>query len=180
MKIASLVLASALLPACAAMAYDDDGGRYGYQPEGGQFYDEARVVRVEPIIARVASHRPREECREEETVRYDDGYRSATPMIVGGIIGGVLGSTMGHGNGRTAATVAGTVLGGSIGHDIGASRHARPGYETYCRVVDDYTEEERVEGYRVTYVYHGEEYVTRMNHDPGRRLRVRVAVLPDE
>ncbi len=177
MKIASLVLASALLPACAAMAYDD---RNGYYPDGGQFYDEARVVHVEPIIARVATRRPREECWEEERVRYDDGHRSATPMIIGGIIGGVLGSTMGHGKGRTAATVAGTVLGGSIGHDIGASQQARTDYQTQCRVVDDYAEEERVDGYRVTYVYHGEEYVTRLSHDPGHSLRVRVAVSPDE
>ncbi|HSH28327.1 MAG TPA: glycine zipper 2TM domain-containing protein [Thiohalobacter sp.] len=47
------------------------------------------------------------------------GYRSATPMIVGGIIGGVLGNEMGKGRGRDAATVAGVLLGGSIGRDIG-------------------------------------------------------------
>lgn len=46
-------------------------------------------------------------------------YRSATPMIVGGIIGGVLGHQVGKGHGRDAATVAGAILGGSIGRDMG-------------------------------------------------------------
>jgi uncharacterized protein YcfJ len=82
--------------------------------------------------------------------------------------------------------VAGTVLGGSIGRDIGYQNNPpRGGYTRYatqdnCRVVDDYREEERVEGYRVTYRYNGAEYVTRTAHDPGNKIRVRVEVQPAE
>lgn len=45
-------------------------------------------------------------------------YRSATPVILGGIIGGVVGNRMGKGRGRDIATVAGVLLGGSIGRDL--------------------------------------------------------------
>jgi hypothetical protein len=59
----------------------------------------------------------------EETAYYPPpaygGYRSATPMIVGGIIGGVLGNQVGKGRGNDVATVAGVILGGSIGRDMG-------------------------------------------------------------
>jgi len=41
------------------------------------------------------------------------------------------------------------------------------------------TWEERVEGYRVTYVYHGREYTTRMPYDPGQRVRVNIDVSPE-
>lgn len=54
--------------------------------------------------------------------RYDYGYESATPLILGGLIGGVLGNQVGKGRGRDAATVAGAVLGGSIGRDISRRR----------------------------------------------------------
>ncbi|MEL6215584.1 MAG: histidine kinase, partial [Pseudomonadota bacterium] len=37
---------------------------------------------------------------------------------------------------------------------------------------------ERVEGFRVTYQYRGETYVTRTETDPGNRIRVRVSVTP--
>ena len=39
-------------------------------------------------------------------------------------------------------------------------------------------------GYEVTYLYDGREYTTRMDHDPGNRMRVRVdtgyTIQPDE
>ena len=34
----------------------------------------------------------------------------------------------------------------------------------------------RVVGYRVGYVYAGEEYVRMLDHDPGNRLRVKVSL----
>ncbi len=150
--------------------------------DGGEHFDYAKVVQVEPIIRHVRVNTPREECWDEEVPVYRSGYQSATPMILGGIIGGVVGNTMGKGRGKDAATVAGTVLGGSIGRDVGHKNRQPDEYrtvrETRCELVNDYREEERIEGYRVTYRYHGEEYVTRMPHDPGKKLRVRVSVRP--
>ena len=40
--------------------------------------------------------------------------------------------------------------------------------------------DERIEGYRVAYEYHGRRYETRMPYEPGERVRVRVDVFPDE
>ena len=51
---------------------------------------------------------------------------------------------------------------------------------TVQRCETRYREEwqERVDGYRVTYVYHGQEQVTEMPYKPGDRIRVRVDVTP--
>jgi uncharacterized protein YcfJ len=73
------------------------------------------------------------------------------------------------------------VLGGSIGRDVahGHRRHyGHPVSETVCRTEHDYHVEERIDGYRVEYRYQGRTYVTRMGHDPGERIRVRVDVSP--
>lgn len=181
-RIAVLLALPCLTLTQVAMASHDDD-------EGGGGYDYAKVVNVEPQVRHVRVSAPRRECYQEEVPVYESerGDRSATPTILGGILGGVVGHTMGNGNGKTVATVAGTILGGSIGRDIGSQRNpARSGGSTRyvsqdtCRVVDDYREEERIEGYRVTYRYNGADYVTRMNHDPGEKLRVRVMVQPAE
>jgi uncharacterized protein YcfJ len=80
-------------------------------------------------------------------------------------------------------TIAGALLGASIGRDAAHRRHYRAspaGYATErrCEVRDVYRDEERIEGYQVTYKYQGQTYVTRMDSDPGRRIQVRVQVEP--
>lgn len=150
--------------------------------ETNEHFGYATVISAEPIVREVRVSIPREECWDEDVPVYHSGYQSATPMIIGGIIGGVAGNTMGKGRGKDAATVAGTILGGSIGRDIGHDRQ-RPSEvstvrETRCRQVVDYREEARIEGYWVTYRYQGEDYVTRMQNEPGKRIRVRVTVQP--
>ncbi len=47
-----------------------------------------------------------------------------------------------------------------------------------CRTVERYTRKEEIAGYRVEYVYGSERLVTRMKHDPGERVRVRVELNP--
>ena len=176
-----LALPCLALTQVAQASHDDD-------TEGGGVYDYAKVVRVDPMIRHVRISQPRRECSQEQVPVYESerGYRSATPTILGGIIGGVVGNTMGYGRGKTVATVAGTVLGGSIGRDIGYQNNPpRDGYTRYatqdtCHVVDNYRDEERIDGYRVTYRYRGAEYVTRTDHDPGDKIRVRVDVQPAE
>lgn len=173
-RLFALTLAlGSLLAAPLALAGHDRGN--------GAFYDYARVVDVDPIVRTVRVSTPREECWDESVpVYYDEDYQSATPMILGGIVGGVVGNQFGGGRGKDVLTVAGTILGGSIGRDIAHQSRHRRAYEsrveTRCRTVEEYHEEERVEGYLVTYRYKGREYTTRMNHEPGKRIRVRVAV----
>ncbi|MFA7388519.1 MAG: glycine zipper 2TM domain-containing protein, partial [Thiohalobacteraceae bacterium] len=90
------------------------------------YYEEPARERVVVVERPVYYEQP----RYEEPPRYyrdepayyppaDSGYRSATPMVVGGIIGGVLGNQVGKGRGKDLATVAGVILGGSIGRDMG-------------------------------------------------------------
>jgi uncharacterized protein YcfJ len=43
-------------------------------------------------------------------------------------------------------------------------------------VVEDYHEEERILGYRVTYRYRGKLFTTRLAEPPGDRLRLRVSL----
>ena len=157
-----------------------------YRHRGSRYVDYAKVLDVEPILRLVRVSEPRRECWDEEVTRHRHRVkhrsRSYTPMVVGGIVGGVVGNQFSKGKRRDALTVAGALLGASIGRDLSHRRHVvREPYiatEHRCRVIDEYHEEERVEGYRVTYRYRGKTFVRRMDYDPGDRIRVRVAVTP--
>jgi len=150
-------------------------------PHGGQQarFDYARVTNVEPVFRTIRINAPRQECWDEERTSYNPGYQSGTPTIIGGLIGGVIGNQFGKGHGKQVATVAGALLGGSIARDSqyqnSGGGHATTRVET-CRTVDDYHTEERIEGYRVSYKYRGQIYTSRMNREPGKRVRVRVRV----
>jgi uncharacterized protein YcfJ len=104
--------------------------------------------------------------------------------LVGAIIGGVIGHQIGSGRGNDAATVAGALIGASAGNQSAYARGGNYGAVQYSRPVrrceTQYREhqEERIDGYEVIYRYHGQKYATRMPHDPGRKLRVRVDIRP--
>ena len=154
------------------------------------YYEYARVTHVEPITRIVRINSPREVCWNERvrTVREVDRHRhsSFTPTVLGGLLGGVVGNQFGGGRGKSALTVAGALLGASFGRDAGNRRH-RParstrmtGYTTErrCEVEQVVHEEERIDGYRVGYRFHGRDYETRTDTYPGDRIRVRVEVDP--
>lgn len=195
-----LVAAGLLLTAQSAMAGDDDDWKHGKKHrryENG--YDYARVVDVEPILRHVRVTTPRRECWMETRHDYEPRYEpqrvggpprgAAGSMILGGIIGAAIGNQVGSGDGRRAATVAGAIIGSAIGHDKADRRNggyygnngyreARPYEVERCDVRYDEDYEERIDGYRVTYVYNGREQTTRLPYDPGDRIRVRVNVRP--
>jgi uncharacterized protein YcfJ len=154
---------------------------------GGAVYDYAKVIDVQPIVRYVTVTTPVRECWQE-TREYSVDRRpagNAGGTLVGAIIGGVIGHQFGSGSGNDAATAAGALVGAAIGSDA-ARRQGSRGYEreVYSRPVErcqtNYTtrEEERIDGYNVTYRYHGQKYATRMPYDPGERLRIRVDVRP--
>ncbi len=182
MKIRSRSAHATLAALAAVLGLASAPAGAGPSPAGRVYYDYARVIDVQPLYRTVRIPREERECWDERVaVRERHGGDSYTPMVVGGIIGGVVGSHIGKGRGRDAATVAGTLLGASIGRDIArADAHEDVHYttETRCRVRKVYDEEERVDGYRVTYRYRGHTFVTRMPYEPGRRIRVRVRVTP--
>ncbi len=175
--------------AAPAFAGHRDDDRYE-RPGRYERYDYAQVVSSRPIVRQVRVSQPRQECWDERVV-YEQprNYQPAIGpgTIIGAVIGGVIGNQFGGGNGRAVATGAGAVIGASVGsqHDAyayggyrgrGSVEHV--GYEQRCRTVDDVRYQNRVEGYDVTYRYHGRVYHTRLPYDPGNRIAVDVNVRP--
>ncbi len=178
-KLTTVALGALVLTAGAAAQADNRGNR------GNHDFDYARVTEVVPIVSYVEVRRPHRECWDD-VVYYEEPRRRSTAgsTIVGGIVGGVIGRQFGDGRGRDAMTVVGTLVGSAIGHDAAVKRQRRDGYEVRSRTVErcqtSYTldREERIDGYNVTYRYHGRSFTTRTDSHPGERIRVRVSVTP--
>ena len=175
-------------PSLSLADHDRDYDRQARNDRGRTDY--ARVIDVDPIVRYVRVKTPHRVCWDE--VRYDRpqrAHRGSTTgsTIVGGIIGGVIGRQFGGGNGRNAMTVVGTLVGSAIGHEKAERRNwnrNRDHYESVgrnverCRTDYEYEERERIDGYRVTYLYNGRTYKTRTNRHPGEEIRVKVSVSP--
>lgn len=146
-------------------------------------YDWAKVTHVEPIYQQVRTRTPRESCWNEQVrVQYNRYNESYTDEILGAVIGGSIGHALGknsNSKNRRIKTVIGTALGASVGHDLG-QRHTGHRYETQrrCTVSHDVEYYDEIAGYRVTYRYKGRTYNTRMQHRPGKRIKVQVNVQP--
>ncbi len=175
---ALLALALGAGPALADHEYGNSGS--------DAIYDYARVIQAEPIIRYVTVTTPVQECWND-TKYYTVAHRPKGTVggaIVGAIIGGVIGNQFGHGHHRDDATLFGTLAGAAIGSEVAAAKaggyattqHSRPVRRCETRYTNH--QEERIDGYRVIYVYNGQKYATRMATDPGRRLRIRVDVRP--
>jgi uncharacterized protein YcfJ len=143
--------------------------------------DYAPVVNVEPIVQRVRVSNPERECWTEDRPVYSaPSGTEIRSTIVGGLIGAAVGRHIGRDIHDPAAVVGGSLIGAAIGNDIGARRAERRGdyrevgYRPVERCAVSYHDsyEDRIDGYRVTYLYHGREYATRMAYDPGRRVRL--------
>lgn len=161
------------------------------------FTDRARVISSRPIHDRIPV--TREECwndvqrgyEERRVTRSDTGAAIGPGTVLGAIVGGVAGHQVGSGRGNDAATAAGAVIGGIIGNqaDRDAGRTG-PGSRTEvervpvqrnverCRTVQEVRE--ATMGYEVKYEYGGRTFVTRLDRDPGRNLRVNVNLVPVE
>ncbi|MBX3724589.1 MAG: glycine zipper 2TM domain-containing protein [Xanthomonadales bacterium] len=135
----------------------------------------AQVLRVQAVYAEVEVPRAVEYCENYDRVERN-GPRSAGGTVLGALIGGAIGNQIGSGSGRRAATVAGAVAGGAIGHAAGSE--TRISNEQRCHLVEEYVVETQVTGYDVEYRYRGEVYMSRLDFDPGDRLRIRVSVSP--
>ena len=186
--IATLAVASSL--ALTAMPASADRHHYaiGKRHADRAVYDYARVISAQPIVRYVSVSTPVRECWQE-TRRYTVERRPNTAggALVGAIIGGVVGHQFGSGRGNDAATVAGTLIGAAVGSESARKRANERGHygeETYSRPYErcetnyQSRQEERIDGYRVIYRYHGQRYSTRLPYDPGNRIRVRVDVRP--
>lgn len=161
--------------------YRDRGnGRYDdrYAPRSTEF---AQVVDARPIYREVRVPVSREECYDERVPVRQARVGEGGSALIGGILGYVVGNQIGGGSGRDVARVAGAVTGAAIGSDYGrryGGDRSDYTYETRCRTVRDYRYEQTVDGYDVTYRYHGRIYHTQWPHDPGNRIPVDVNVRP--
>ncbi|CAN5305106.1 hypothetical protein BH24PSE2_BH24PSE2_10440 [soil metagenome] len=192
MRRATTIVAALTCGACGAAFADhryDSAGSWERQQFDGE-YDYARVLHVEPVVRYVRVQTPRQRCYDHVEYYADDHRRrprgTAGASIAGGLIGGLIGRQFGSGDGRDAATLVGTLVGSSIGHDRAhrSARYGRSRARGYpverCEVIYETHEEERIDGYRVTYEYEGREYTTHTQRHPGKEIRVRVAVTPVE
>jgi uncharacterized protein YcfJ len=177
--IAVASLFTALAPAAFAQTYWSAPDPYYQSREPVRTDDRFRDREGRRDFARVIESRPiesaasRQECFNPragvyEEVRGDNRTRVGKGAAIGAVTGGVLGHQVDHGGG----TAAGAVLGGILGHQL-ERRNERTTQDDLdfnrCRVIADSGAAPR---YEVRYEYEGREYVTTLDHDPGRRLRL--------
>ena len=166
MRPLTLAVASALVIAPAAYAQYQYPDTPNYRERG----DFARVIESNPVYAEAST----QECWNPRTGNYEQPRQSDSRIgagtALGAIAGGVLGHQVGSGRGNDVGTAAGAILGGIVGHQIEKDRRADDDLDmSRCRMVSDSS---NIQGYDVRYRYQGQEYVTRLDHDPGRRLEV--------
>ncbi len=165
--------------------------------QGGSdmYYDTAKVLSSAPVYRTVSVSTPRRECRQVPVAYRNQGhggkaYKSATPIVLGSIVGAAVGNQFGRGTGKTVGTIAGGILGGSVARDA-QNRYGNRNHDyalsgshnstrTSCTTYDESHSEERLDGYSVKYRYNGRVYQTRTDTDPGKRMRVKVSVVPSE
>lgn len=167
---------NARIPTLLAILLAASGSTHAGHGPGDGFTTRARVVSSVPIYESISE--PRRECWTEtvgyETRSYREGNGGGS-AIIGAIAGGLLGSTVGKGDGRVAAAAVGAATGAVVG-----DRWNRPEtrYESVPREVERcrtrYEHREVVVGYDVRYRFRGREYSTRLDHDPGKWVRLDV------
>jgi len=167
---------------CQSILADDydEGDRHehhGHNHEDGNA-TYAEVVHVKPIVEEVEVRTPHRECHEEEVS--EGGNDGSGGAVVGAVAGGALGNAAGHNTqSRRLDTVVGVIGGAIIGKKMSESE-GTTSTETVCHRRNSVDYEDKTIGYDVTYRYFGHEYSSRVDHDPGDRIRVTVDVRPAE
>ncbi len=164
LAVAVASLFTAIGPAAHA-AYDRYGNWYDPRPAA---IETARVLEARPAYAAANTY---QECWNPRAGHYEElrGTRHANRVAgtaAGAVVGGVIGNQFDHGGG----TAAGAIIGGLIGNQIAREREDdQPDLDrARCRVASEGPSE--LAGYDVRYRYNGQEYTTRLDHDPGARL----------
>jgi uncharacterized protein YcfJ len=176
--LAVAALMTAAVPALAQDRYSNDNYRGDYRARDyrDNRADVARVIDSRPVYG---ANERREECWNPgaghfEEVRGPEKTRVGKGAAIGAVAGGVVGNQIGDHS--TGGTVAGALIGGLIGHQVERSNNNNNDDQndldrSRCRVIADNNRGD-LQGYDVRYQYRGDEYVTRMDHDPGRSLRI--------
>jgi uncharacterized protein YcfJ len=185
--ISTTVLAALGVAVSSGALADNRYQAHGHHHERYHDAEYARVVDVDPIIRRVRVSSPQQDCwNEDRPVSSGPSRTEIRSTIVGGVIGAAVGHRISQRHHDPVAVIGGSLIGAAIGNSIGVSRAANRGeyrtvgYESVQRCQVSYRDEwaEQIDGYRVTYVYHGREYTTRLPYDPGPRIRVDANIQP--
>ncbi len=154
---------------------------YALADDSSYFNDRAEVLSSTPVYHQV--NHPRRECWTDDSQSNNSDNNSGSTdhsylgAGLGAIAGGLLGNQVGGGNGRTAATAVGAVAGALVGDHLGNQNQNQPAQPTqHCETHDNY--QQVLDGYAVTYRYHGQTMSTQMPQDPGRYLNLIVHVVP--
>ncbi len=174
-KIASisLVISSLLLATVDANAknrYSNRSVEYAY----------ATVLSAEPLVKVFRVSEPQRQCYEKQVTVAQPQRASRTNRLLGTFIGAAIGNAIGHKkSNKRVGVYAGALLGGAIADDMSRqSSQLSTQWVTQCETVSVQSQQQRIIGYRVTYLFDGETYTTRLKRDPGNSLRVRISVTP--
>lgn len=163
--VAGLIVGGVVLLAVGAFA--------STQTDLNPFQDYAEVVSVEPAFDNKQT--ARQVCNDEaitQQVAVRDEKRIAGTAI-GAVVGGVLGNQVGGGDGKKIATAVGAIGGGYAGSKVQKGmqeRNTETVIEERCGTV--YDNQKVPAGFDVTYLLDGRQGVVRMDHNPGKRIRV--------
>ena len=126
-------------------------------PRSDSYFDFARVQRVDRIVANVdQAPTTREECWNQPRTEYRPGaeYRRETVVPETAVIDG-------------RQTVVRTDV-------VERDGYTTTDYQRVCRTYTQQAKATQVVGYDVVYNYRGESFHDRLDHDPGRTVRVHV------
>ncbi len=127
--------------------------------------NEARVIETRPLHVGA-----REECYNPRTGMFEERRDSRTRIGKGAAIGAVAGGVLGHQVDQGGGTAAGAVLGGLLGHHLERRSDRQDDLDdSNCRMISAYS---GPQAYEVRYEYRGQEYITRLDHDPGSTLEL--------
>lgn len=141
-------------------------------------YSYAHVLHVVPVYQELQVAETTEICdRPDPAAQARPAPAGHTTL--GDLIGGVIGLGNAHGRERSAASGTATAL-GAPEDALGQRGTGDTPEGDGCRQVETLVAERQLVAYDVEYRYRDEVFVSRLRHDPGDRLRLRVAVAPAE
>jgi uncharacterized protein YcfJ len=172
------ILALGILALSAGFAQAGHGDKKG---------DYGRVTHVEPVYRTYTAPRKSKSCIERDySIPVQTSYNGT---ILGAVIGGALGHSIGDAHGDAgAAAIAGGLIGASLGSNVDrrnsynrqvlvkgpcrSDRHRDHRSDHRRKTVRELVE------YKVTYRYNGKTHKARMDHDPGKWVKLNVNVSP--
>jgi len=175
----TMVAMLSALGSTGTLADHHRGARFVYAP----------VVDVRPVVRYVTVEQPRQECWEEVVYQPYPGNKPLKvvgPTLVGGLLGGIIGHQFGHGSTRDTMTIVGTLAGAAVANQQAVHNqvYRQGNFQAQavpverCEVVAERVQEERIDGYDVTYEYAGQLYQTRLPQHPGEQVKLQVSVRP--